>query len=779
MRSRTAPGATREDPATPEADDWVTHRLGAFIATLSDLSSVEAIVEAAVAGAIGAVGADAGALVGRSGTAAETGFSAAAYDPSELREMASRAPERIDLNGSGPCELVAVPVEDEDLEFLLLARRDRPFTREESVLLAVGSRILTQSMKMVRTVEAERRQRRALEQKSRENEVLLSSLRERQRLLMRLSRIQSSIVSRHEIGEVLDGIVRGAAELIDDDLTALRLLDEDDPERTVIVASSGISRKELRRSRHGRIGEGAGGRAISEERLVVVESYGDDPTAVRGWVRNGIGSAMAAPVSERGHVVGSLVVASRDSARTYTTAEREILDLFAKHASLALTDARNVDDAMHQALHDSLTGLPNRDLLLDRLAQGLARAKRSGASVGVLFLDLDSFKTINDSLGHAAGDEMLVSVAKRLLACVRPGDTAARFGGDEFAILIEDVSTIDVGFFARRVLATLEAPIKLRGQEFLISASIGIATGQDPDEDLLRNADLAMYRAKRSGPGNFVVFQQEMHASIVRRQELEGDLKRAINAEALDVHYQPIIELRSGRIASLEALVRWTHPTRGPLSPGEFVPLAEETGAILTLGSLVLRRACAAVAELRRADPAADLRLSVNVSIVQLEQPRLVHELSEILRETGLDPAALTLELTETALMRDAEGMRIRLEQLSRLGVSLAVDDFGTGYSSLRHMQIFPIDTLKIAKPFIEGVGGAGDDSSLARAIMDIGHSLDLDVVAEGIERPEQLSRLIELGCGFGQGFHIARPMALEDLAGRLAAQRADLIDGR
>ena len=443
----------------------------------------------------------------------------------------------------------------------------------------------------------------------------------------------------------------------------------------------------------------------------------------------------------------------------------------AEHASLALTDAKTVEDAIHQAFHDSLTGLPNRALLLDRLQHALARAARGGSRVSVLFMDLDNFKTVNDSLGHAAGDELLVAVAGRLVDCVRAGDTAARFGGDEFVVLVEDVEDDEnVATAAQRILDALEAPFTVQGRDVFVSSSIGIAIGSDEAEDLLRNADLALYTAKTNGKGRHELFQQEMHVAVLERLELEGDLQRAIGRDEFVLHYQPIYKLRTGEIAGVEALVRWRHPERGTLSPGEFIPLAEDTRIILPLGRWVLRQACRQAARWRREVPGYEtLAVSVNLSSAQLADAELADEVREALEESGLDPPSLILELTETAFLEHTDAVAERLWQLKGLGVQLAVDDFGTGYSSLQHLRQFPIDVLKIAKSFVDGLGGASDESALARAIIDLGGSFQLRVVAEGIETSDQVDRLLELGCDLGQGFHFAAPLEPSTLGELLA----------
>jgi diguanylate cyclase (GGDEF)-like protein len=748
----------------PPSPGDTTHRLAELVGSLSGHDDAESTVRAALERAAEASGSAAGAIVSAAGDViAAIGWGPDAPPRSRLRAVAAGRRDEVQVPELGDCEAIAVPIEAEGLGHLVLARPGERFSREESNLLRAAARVITLNLQQIDSIEADRLRRSETEQRRQENERLLSDLRERQKLFERLSRIQSSIVSRLAIDDVLHAIVEGAAELLGDQTVALRLIDRSDPTRMIIVASHGIPGDVLERNREGTVGEGAGGRAIAEERLVVIESYARDPHKIDEWATYGVKSAMGAPVRENGKVVGSLVVARESENRAYTVAEREILVAFAKHASLALSDARTVHDAVHQALHDPLTGLPNRTLLLDRLGQAQVRAESAGSQVAVLFCDLDSFKTVNDSLGHVAGDELLIAVGARLLGCVRPGDTAARFGGDEFAVLIEDIDGVDVHKLAERILAALEEPFMVRGKEVFLSGSIGIAMGGGSDADLLRDADLAMYRAKRGGSGRHETFAPHMHASVVERLELEAELKRAILADQLGTHYQPILELPTGRLAGVEALVRWEHPTRGMMSPGEFIPIAEETGAIIGLGRAVLFDACGTVAAWQRTHPSPKpMSVSVNVSVLQLDQDGFIEDVREALRESGLAPGSLTLELTETAFSRDPEVMAATLGELNELDVELAIDDFGTGFSSLQHLQHFPINMLKIPKPFIDDVGGPADDSSLTRAIIDIGGSLNLRVVAEGIERQEQLDRLLDLDCRFGQGYLLGRPMTAD-----------------
>jgi diguanylate cyclase (GGDEF)-like protein len=470
----------------------------------------------------------------------------------------------------------------------------------------------------------------------------------------------------------------------------------------------------------------------------------------------GVHAAMAAPVREEGRVVGSIVVASRRPGRHHGPEDQEALLAFAEHASLALTDARMVRTALHQAFHDPLTDLPNRALFVDRLELGLSRVRRSKSKLAVLFLDIDRFKIVNDSLGHAAGDELLQEVASRLVASIRPGDTAARFGGDEFAILLEDIDGRDgAEHVALRILGALRAPLSVAGRDVFISASIGIAMHAQTAGDMIRDADLAMYRAKAEGKGRHAVFEPSMHVAVVERADLEADLQRVIERDQLVLHYQPIVALGNRAIIGVEALVRWRHPTRGLVSPEAFIPLAEEMQVMGELGRWILSEACREVAGWRALRP---LRLSVNLSAVQLHSAdALASDVADALAESGLSPEALVLEITETALMRDVTETILSLRALKELGVLLAVDDFGTGYSSLDYLRRFPIDMLKIDKAFVDDLGAG--DATLAQAIIDLGESFDLQVVAEGVEHESQRQRLLELGCSYGQGYHFSPPM--------------------
>jgi len=418
----------------------------------------------------------------------------------------------------------------------------------------------------------------------------------------------------------------------------------------------------------------------------------------------------------------------------------------------------------HLANHDALTGLPNRNLLNDRLAHAIARRREDMAAV--LFLDLDRFKLINDSYGHDVGDELLRAVAARLVGCLRDEDTVARLGGDEFVVLLEDLPGGDAAAtIAGKVAGRLAEPLMIGGRELPVAASIGIALyprdGRDA-QDLLKNADTAMYRAKEAGRGGFCFFAGEMNAHALRRLTLENELRRALDGGELEVFYQPQVTMDSGRLIGAEALVRWRHPLRGLVSPIDFIPVAEETGLIVALGEQVLRIACRQIADWQRRG-LPPLTVAVNLSPRQFRQADLVTVIAAIIAETGVDPARLELEITESAAMQNADSTVAALQRLRAMGVSLAIDDFGTGYSSLSYLKRFPIDKLKIDRSFILGVPADGDDTAIVQAIAAMAGSLGLKLLAEGVENEAQRGFLAAFGCAAAQGYLFGRPQPAAD----------------
>ena len=482
---------------------------------------------------------------------------------------------------------------------------------------------------------------------------------------------------------------------------------------------------------------------------------------------------MAAPVQQFGRAVGSIVAAITEPDRHFGETDRESLLAFADQASIALTE-QHLFDAMQQGYIDPLTGLANRIRFHDQLASALELAPATGARPAVLFIDLDGFKLVNDTLGHGVGDELLVKVAERLRRTLTAPALVARFGGDEFTILLPTISGIDEATdVAAQVLAALTPVFELSRHEVSVGASIGIAWHSLPGQtaaatavDLLRNADTAMYRAKALGRGRHAVFEPRMHDDLVARLAQEKLLRAAIAGDQLISHYQPVLDMVAGHAVGVEALVRW--PREGRLvPPTQFIGLAEETGLIVPLGAQVLERACLAMAAWRHSG-LGHLSMSVNVSMRELESPSLVDDLQEALLRAGVAPTQLILELTESALMRDVTTMTGRLGDLRRLGVRIAIDDFGTGFSSLSRLRWLPIDILKIDKSFVDEVDTDIQGRAMVRAVIQLAEALTLDVVAEGIERSTQRDALVDLGCRFGQGYLFARPMPVRALTGLL-----------
>ena len=762
---------------------WATQQLTELLAAVAGLPDRDTIVRRTVEHAAEVLECEMAALVDRGRVVEHLGFGATPVPLESLAELSGHAV--LDLDGLGLCAVISVECGPVDGLRLVVGRAlDEPFASEERALLRGIAQVLSLALQARGIVEQERSSRQLSDAHAADNAELLHVVQERQTLLERLSRIQRSISSRKPLQEVLDTIVAGAAELLGEDVVALRLVDPDDAGSMLIASSMGVPDHLVAQTQRGPVGVGAGGRAIVEDRLVHTSDYARTDYPLAAYADDGIRAAMAAPVRQAGRAVGSLTVASRRPGRSYSTSEQEALTAFAEHVSLALNDAQSVQalhlavaEATHQSLHDSLTGLPNRALFLDRLAHAAERSARHGHTpFTVLFIDVDDFKVVNDSLGHLVGDRLLRAVAERVALELRAQDTVARLGGDEFAVLLEDVAETEALAAADRVLRSLGRPFVLEGGSAVhVGASIGLVAGSGgpSPEELLRDADVAMYRAKGEGKNRCTVFEPAMRDRLQARSEMEAELRTSVDAGLFAVHYQPVVDLSTGRVVSTEALVRWEHPRLGLVPPSEFVPVAEDTGLIVPIGAAVLRQACADTARWRTSAGLHDLTVSVNLSPRQLQEPALLDVVREALADSGLPPCALVLEITENLLVSDTVADAERLDSLKRLGVRLAVDDFGTGYSSLSYLSRLPVDILKVDRAFVAGLDTGTSAGKLAGAVLGVAASLGLSTVAEGVETVEQAEALLELGCPLLQGFHFARPVP----AGALPATAAALQD--
>jgi diguanylate cyclase (GGDEF)-like protein/PAS domain S-box-containing protein len=527
------------------------------------------------------------------------------------------------------------------------------------------------------------------------------------------------------------------------------------------------------------------GAALESGLHVIVDDWSSErrfsmPPALRVL---GVRSSLAVPIAGKERPYGVLDIHSTEPSH-FTPQDVHFVQASANVLADSL-ERHSADEALrHRVLHDSLTGLPNRLSFVDSLRDALRRSVASGSPVGILFIDLDHFKLINDSIGHHAGDDLLQAVAPRLRAHLRPGDIVARFGGDEFGILVDRLTDEDEALaIADRVTGAFSEPYSMGGADHFVTASIGIAvarpTGREPvdAELLIRDADAAMYRAKERGRGRCEVFDAEMRARAVRRLETERELRHVLDRDELELHYQPVIALGTGEIVGLEALVRWNHPERGLLDPGDFVPVAEDSGLIESIGRWVQETACRQALgwhDLRPDDRPLDV--AVNLSARQVAHRDLADSVREILARTGLDPVNLRLEVTESVLVEESASATATLEALSEIGVRLVLDDFGTGYSSLAYLNRFPFDALKIDRSFVDGLGIEQERTAIVEAVIGMARALSLDAIAEGVENEAQLSELRRLGCDYAQGHLFSRPLTPQKVTSLLREGAFDLI---
>ncbi len=570
------------------------------------------------------------------------------------------------------------------------------------------------------------------------------------------------------VEQVLDTILSCSMDLLDGRSGSIMLLHSDNELRT--VCSTGDTA-----ARGARVGlnDGIAGKVAATREPVLVLGIFDwahyDPDLQRS------ASAICVPLVAKDELIGVLNVNAKPE-RKYTENDLRALSLFGERAGVAVEVARInkarrkvSNQGKYHVMHDPLTGLPNRTLLLDRVANAIARRRPPGHAAVLMFLDLDDFKRVNDSLGHTAGDQVLIALADRLVKSVRSGDSVAHFGGDEFAVLLEAKDSEEATAAAERILEDLEKPFPIEGREVTFTASVGIALAQSneirPDE-LMRNAFTALHTAKERGRSEIAVFEESMHSSALSRLDLEQELRHAVENRGLDVYFQPLLKLSDLSVYGFEALVRWIHPKKGVISAIDFIPMAEEAGLLPVIDRMVLRRTCTTVRELNRTvfanKPAA---AHVNLSPTSIRQPDFVSNLTTDLTETKLDPKHLVLEITESVMMHDIDQAASKLRAIKSLGVRLALDDFGTGYSSLSYLRSFPVDVVKIDKFFVDEIETDEGSSALVQAILRLGRGLTFEVVAEGIETQEQMRSLIDLGCLYGQGYYLAHPLSSPELA--------------
>ncbi len=575
-----------------------------------------------------------------------------------------------------------------------------------------------------------------------------------------------------DLQEVLETILDCAHELLSGHDSSVMLVHGEDELRT--VCSKGES---AARGARTKFGEGIAGRVASTREPLLINGVIDPGRRSReSRTQPPPTSSLSVPLIHRDVLLGVLNINAVEGF-AYNPHQLRALSLFGEQAAAAIANARLFEEQrllasqnVYQALHDLLTNLPNRALFLDRVSHALSRRRDKNQLMALLFLDLDDFKLINDSLGHAAGDEVLIEFADRLRVRVRSGDAIARFGGDEFALLVENVSSpSDAVAAAERIMAIFAEPFTVGDRSVWLRASIGIAmeglTATTADA-LLRNADTAKNAAKALGKGRIMVFEEAMHADALRRLDLEAELQHAIDQQQLAVHFQPIFALMPTRIVGIEALVRWHHLERGLLPAAAFLPLAEQVGLMVEIDRWVLREACE-ILRILKADLTlpTPLTLSVNVSPTRLQDATLVEEVAEVLAETGLEPEHLVLEITESAILIDTEKTSAHLNALKALGVKLALDDFGTGYSSLSHLRRFPVDMVKIDRVFIDGITSDKGANALVQAIVRLGRGLNIEVVAEGIENQSQADALVQLRCPLGQGWYLCEALPTDALA--------------
>jgi len=619
---------------------------------------------------------------------------------------------------------------------------------------------------------------RQLEELERRGDALERRLASQRQLLA----ITERLLIHRERGAVFEAVADTLAEVVPHDTLTIYLVDHAAACLVPILARDEYAEQIL--ASRPALGAGITGDVISRGEAEIINDAAYDPRVVHvpGTPADQNDSMIVAPIRSPEGVIGALNLYR--ASRHFDGEDLELVRLFTNHVAIALENAAIHDRLLDAAVTDPLTGLPNRRLFAERIDQALARRGRAGGHLAVLFLDLDSFKLVNDGLGHAAGDAVLRAVADRLRDCTRTADTVARLGGDEFGILLEDVTSESYAVIAsERVVLALSSPLSLDGRVVSVRASIGVALDRGDERktsvELLRDADTAMYRAKANARGGFEIFESSMHARQLARLELDSDLREAMGRGQFALVYQPIVTVATGRVVATEALLRWHHPTRA-IGPHEFIRIAEESGQIVPLGMWVLREACRQGRRWQLERPAAhDLRISVNTSARELMEGDFVEGVETALSDSGLGADSLALEITESMMLADETTAISALRRLRAAGIHILVDDFGTGYSSLSYLKRLPVDGLKIDRSFIEGLGREREKTAIVRATIAFARALGLAVTAEGIETEDQFRRLIALGCDLGQGYHFAAPLEPAAMTELLESGRRYSLPGR
>ncbi|BCJ54249.1 hypothetical protein Asp14428_57240 [Actinoplanes sp. NBRC 14428] len=731
-----------------------THLLAEFVALMASVSDERRAMQVAAEHAASAAEAEVCAVL-RDDDVVSVGFPRRQCPTGLVRELAQSGARRAQLPGVGDCHLAVATMSGEVSGHLLLARLQDPFSPDEISLLRATARVLSLSLTMMETLTAERRLREHSDRQAAENARLVRELEARQALVESLRRIEGAIARRDPLREILDTITEAGHLLLHGRTSTLRLLAAPDSEDLRLAASAGATESELG-MRVPRSAAPLTDAAMSHRRLVALDDgSGELP---------GAAATMACPVVENDTVVGALTVGRTAGQPPFTDADREALLALADHAGMAVTDAAAVR-AVHEAQLDPLTGLPNRVMFTGRLEQSLLEGHDRGETVGVLFIDLDRFKPVNDSLGHAAGDELLAEVARRLRSCLRDGDTSSRLGGDEFAVLLPAAGLADAVAVAERISGQIRAPFEVLGNLVHVNASIGVAVstaGQDAAQ-VLHDADVAMYRSKKLGEGHLQVYVPEMHADMLNRVQLETDLSTALVHRRLVTRYAPVVDLASGEVVAVAAAPYWEHPQRGLLAPADFLPLAAETAVGGRIQRWLLAQGCRELAAWRHTG-VTGLGLHLQLDAHQLVDERFRAGAQNVLGLNGLAPADVTFEVSARVLADEAEKVAAHVARWQRDGFRIAVRDFGSAPFALADLCGVAPDLVKID---LASLGPALTPDGRRRLVAAARQFSEV-VVAQEVGPEEEVAALLAAGCGFGQGGALGPPVSAGELAGRL-----------